>query len=56
MFKYLVFFALLAVAFAVASANPDPAARPNPQVLTYGALPYASYPYGYSSYYGRIVG
>ncbi|KAJ8924862.1 hypothetical protein NQ315_001017 [Exocentrus adspersus] len=56
MFKYLVFFALLAVAFAVATANPEPAARPNPQIFTtYGAAPLAYNAYPYAGYYGAVV-
>ncbi|XP_018572910.1 neuropeptide-like 4 [Anoplophora glabripennis] len=55
MFKYLVFFALLAVAFAVASADPAPA--PKPLVYSsYGAVPLAySAPYYSSGYYGGVV-
>ncbi|XP_018572918.1 uncharacterized protein LOC108912224 [Anoplophora glabripennis] len=55
MFKYLVFFTLLAVAFAVASADPAPA--PKPLVYSsYGAVPVAySAPYPYAAgYYGSV--
>ncbi|KAJ8924848.1 hypothetical protein NQ315_001003 [Exocentrus adspersus] len=56
MFKYFVFFALLAVALGAAYADPAPAPGPKPQIFTsYGAVPLAySAPY-YTGYYGSVI-
>ncbi|KAJ8924861.1 hypothetical protein NQ315_001016 [Exocentrus adspersus] len=57
MFKYIVFFALLAVALGAAYADPAPAPKAAPLIYsTYGAAPlaYSAYPYA-AGYYGGVL-